>query len=333
MVVPLSARGRTLGAITFVSAESGRGFGPPDLQLAEDLRAERRWQPTTRCCTNTNARPRRGSSAVCSRASCRRSPASSSPPATCPPTRGLDVGGDWYDVIALPSGEVALVIGDVAGRGIDAATVMGQLRTTIRVYASTGYSPADTIERLNATATDAFDRSDMATVLYLVLDPATSTVRYVNAGHFAPLVLGSDGRVTRFDARTFIPGRNPSLRPRYEAVEGQLPPGATLILFTDGLIERRGEPIDAGLARLDAALAQAPPAFDDLLDALLEQVAPPDRRTDDIALLALRTTPVGSEPLRLTLPAQFTTLASTRQIRAPVARAGRSGRRRGASRS
>ena len=101
--------------------------------------------------------------------------------------------------MVLPSGEVALVIGDVAGHGLDAATVMGQLRTTTRVYAFAGYSPAEIVERLNATAADAFDRSDMATLFYLVLDPASAIVRYVNAGHLPPLVLGPDGQVSQLD--------------------------------------------------------------------------------------------------------------------------------------
>jgi serine phosphatase RsbU (regulator of sigma subunit) len=205
-----------------------------------------------------------------------------------PATQGLKVGGDWYDVIALPSGEVALVIGDVAGHGLDAATVMGQLRTTMRVYAFAGYSPEETVERLNTTMAEAFDRSDMATLVYLVLDPAASTVRYVNAGHVPPLVLGPDNKVSQLDGPHALPiGVHPS--GRYEAAEGRLAPGATLVLYTDGLIERRTEPIQVGIKRLRTALEQASGGFDELPDALLEQVAPAEKREDDIALLALRT--------------------------------------------
>ena len=152
----------------------------------------------------------------------------------------------------------------------------------------------------------------MATLFYLVLDPASSIVRYVNAGHLPPLVLGPDGQVSQLDGPHSLPI---GVRPhgRYQAAEGQLEPGATLVLYTDGLIERRGESIDVGIERLKTVLEQASAGFDDLPDALLEQVAPAEQRSDDIALLALRTVHVGSMPLRLTLPAEFSALSSARR--------------------
>jgi serine phosphatase RsbU (regulator of sigma subunit)/integral membrane sensor domain MASE1 len=288
MVVPLSARGRTLGAVTFASAESKRRFGSEDLQLAEDF-ASRAALATDNALLYQHERE--------AAASLQSSLLPQEFPAIpgiklaaryLPATQGLKVGGDWYDVIALPSGEVALVIGDVAGHGLDAATVMGQLRTTMRVYAFAGYSPEETVERLNTTMAEAFDRSDMATLVYLVLDPAASTVRYVNAGHVPPLVLGPDNKVSQLDGPHALPiGVHPS--GRYEAAEGRLAPGATLVLYTDGLIERRTEPIQVGIKRLRTALEQASGGFDELPDALLEQVAPAEKREDDIALLALRT--------------------------------------------
>jgi len=215
-------------------------------------------------------------------------------------------------VMVLPSGEVALVIGDVAGRGLEAATVMGQMRTTTRVYAFAGYSPQETVERLNVTAADAFEHSDMATLLYLVLDPASSTVRYVNAGHLPPLVLDPDGQVRQLDGARQLPI---GVRPhgRYEAAEGRLDPDSTIVLYTDGLIERRGESIDVGISRLTTALEQAHEGFDDLPDALLESVAPPERRSDDIALLTVQTVRIDSMPLQVTLPAEHTALAPARR--------------------
>ena len=312
MVVPLSARGRTLGAVTFVSAESKRRFGPDDLQLAEDFVSRAAlasdnallYQYEHRAATNLQRSllPRELPELPGIQLAARYLPA----------THELEVGGDWYDVMVLPSGEVALVIGDVAGRGLDAATVMGQLRTTTRVYAFTGYSAAETVERLNATAADAFDRSDMATLFYLVLDPASSIVRYVNAGHLPPLVLGTDGQVSQLDGPHSLPI---GVRPHghYQTVEGRLDPGATIVLYTDGLIERRGESIDVGIERLKTVLEQAPTRFDELPDVILEQVAPAEQRSDDIALLALRTVHIGSMPLRLTLPAEFSTLSSVRR--------------------
>jgi serine phosphatase RsbU (regulator of sigma subunit)/integral membrane sensor domain MASE1/anti-sigma regulatory factor (Ser/Thr protein kinase) len=312
MVVPLSARGRTLGAVTFVSAESKRRFGPEDLQLAEDFASRAAlatdnallYQHEHEAATSlqNSLLPRELPTIPGIQLAARYLPA----------THELEVGGDWYDVIVLPSGEVALVIGDVAGRGLDAATVMGQLRTTTRVYAFAGYSPAETVERLNATVADAFDPSDMATLVYLVLDPASSTVRYVNAGHLPPLVLGPDSKVSQLDGPHSLPI---GVRPygRYQAVEARLEVGSTLILYTDGLIERRGESIDNGIERLRMVLEHASASFDELPDALLEQVAPADQRSDDIALLALRTVHVGTMPLRLTLPAEFSALSSARR--------------------
>ena len=332
MVVPLSARGRTLGAVTFVSAESKRRFGPDDLQLAEDFVGRAALATDNALLYEYEHR---------AATSLQRSLLPRELPALpgiqlaaryLPATHGLEVGGDWYDVMVLPSGEVALVIGDVAGRGLDAATVMGQLRTTTRVYAFAGYSPAETVERLNATAADAFDRSDMATLFYLVLDPASSIVRYVNAGHLPPLVLGPDGQVSQLDGPHSLPI---GVRPhgRYQAAEGRLEPGATLVLYTDGLIERRGESIDVGIERLKTVLEQASAGFDDLPDALLEQVAPARA-----ALGRHRSACAPDRPCRQHAAAVDPSGGVQRAVigapgPAPMAGAGRSGPRGGACRS
>jgi serine phosphatase RsbU (regulator of sigma subunit)/integral membrane sensor domain MASE1/anti-sigma regulatory factor (Ser/Thr protein kinase) len=312
MVVPLSARGRTLGAVTFVSAESKRRFGTDDLQLAEDFAGRAalatdnallyQYEHTAATSLQTSLLPRELPAIPGIQLAARYLPA----------THELKVGGDWYDVMVLPSGEVALVIGDVAGHGLEAATVMGQLRMTTRAYAFNGCSPAETVERVNVTVADAFERSDMATLFYLVLDPASSIVRYVNAGHLPPFVLSPDGQVSQLDGPHSLPiGVRPHCH--YQAAEGRLDPGATLVLYTDGLIERRGESIDVGIERLKTVLEQAPAGFDDLPDAILEQAAPAEQRSDDIALLVLRSVHVGSMPLRLTLPAEFSTLSSARR--------------------
>jgi integral membrane sensor domain MASE1/anti-sigma regulatory factor (Ser/Thr protein kinase) len=312
MVVPLSARGRTTGVVTFASAQSKRRYGADDLQLAEDfvsraaLAADnaRLYQHEREAATSLQSSllPHQLPSIPGVQLAARYLPAA----------QGLEVGGDWYDVIALPSGEVALVIGDVAGRGLDAATVMGQMRTTTRVYASAGYSPAEMVERLNATVADAFESSDMATLLYLVLDPGSSTVHYVNAGHLPPLVLAPDSTVTQLDGPRSLPI---GVRPygRWVEATGRLEPGATLVLYTDGLIERRGEPLGTGIERLRTALEQASCGFEQLPDTVLERVAPAEQRADDIALLAIRTVRIGTMPLRLTLPTEFSALAEARR--------------------
>ena len=203
-------------------------------------------------------------------------------------TADVEVGGDFYDVFPVSESEVALVIGDVAGHDVRAAITMGRVRHAIQAYASEDPAPASVMKRLNrfvANESDVF-----TTALYLVLDLRTGAVRMVNAGHPLPLVVDSSTGAAAYLACD--PAPPIGVRPDSDFVEstGQVPAGSTVVLFTDGLIERRGESIDAGLHRLLGAGESAPddtPAA--LLEHLLTTVAG-STRPDDIALVAARVT-------------------------------------------
>jgi serine phosphatase RsbU (regulator of sigma subunit)/DNA-binding response OmpR family regulator/anti-sigma regulatory factor (Ser/Thr protein kinase) len=217
------------------------------------------------------------------------------------------VGGDWYDVLTLPNGHVGLVIGDVAGRGVWAAAVMGQLRNALRAYALEGNPPAVIAQRLAGLV----DERTMATLVYLIIEPDTGHVRYLNLGHLPPLVLGPDG-VTALEG-----GSAPPLGVRgiaYREETATLPARSTLLVYTDGLLDERGQSLDEGLARLTAALARcADVPVDDLLDGVLAAVQNGRTAEDDTALVALRLVPLNPARLDIRLPAVPSSLAQMRQ--------------------
>lgn len=222
---------------------------------------------------------------------------------------GLEVGGDWYDVVPLEDGRVALTLGDVVGRGIRAASVMGQLRVALRAYAVEGHSPGRVADRLNRLV-HSLDIGHMTTFVFLVFDPRTNEVRFTCGGHPPPLMLDPDGRPAFLEGGRSLP-LGVIADAAYDEQVAELPPGASLVLYTDGLVEERDSPIDAGLARLADAAAGEPVRLEGLCDRLLEQMGDDDR-ADDVALLALRAlAPV--EDLRLEVPAEPAELASVRE--------------------
>ena len=167
----------------------------------------------------------------------------------------LRVGGDWYDAIPLADGHVVLAIGDVAGHGIRAATAMGQVSHALRAYASEGHGPAALLRRLDALVTAG--GIDMVTCQLALLDPVTGHLRWASAGHLPALVV-ADGAARRLEGPVCHPlGVVPASR--YEESATQLGDGESLVLYTDGLVERRGEDIDAGIDALAAALDGGPP--------------------------------------------------------------------------
>jgi serine phosphatase RsbU (regulator of sigma subunit) len=213
-----------------------------------------------------------------------------------PAARRELVGGDWYDVLTLSSGSVAAVIGDVIGHDMEAAADMGQLRSILRAIAWSGdRGPAQTVSALDR-ALEGLGLSTIATLLYAELTPPTSSgpawaVRWASAGHPPALVVGDDGAVRwlRGDAQA---GHGPLLGAGAEPAEwtdgrAELRPGETLLLYTDGLVERRGEPLDTGLARLEQSAATPPGAPQELIDRLLGAIVPKDAM-DDVACLAVR---------------------------------------------
>jgi PAS domain S-box-containing protein len=222
---------------------------------------------------------------------------------------GTEVGGDWFDAFTLPGGRVGLVVGDVSGRGIAAASRMGQLRSVARAYATEGHPPAEVIQRLNIFH-QSLDADEMTTLVYAIVEPDLERVRIANAGHPPPAlaVAGSPPRL--------LEGASPALgvvevcEPQEIVVD--LPAGATLVLYTDGLVERRAEGVEPGLARLLTALA---PSSDDVamtLDRIVHSCG--TASGDDVTVLCARADPVLGRSVALTLVPDADGLAASRRM-------------------
>jgi anti-sigma regulatory factor (Ser/Thr protein kinase) len=199
-----------------------------------------------------------------------------------PAREGAAVGGDWYDVIELPSGDVALVMGDVVGRGIPAAALVGKLRNALRAYTVEGHPPDRALEHLNTLVDRA--AHEMATVLLVVLSPRDGRVRWVSAGHPPALVRRSDGERRFLEGGRSVP-LGAVAHAEYEAAEDVLAPGDMLLLYTDGLVERRDVPLDDRFAHLQEAAAQNGSAVA-LCEVTLSALLPGGPDADDVALLA-----------------------------------------------
>ncbi len=204
-----------------------------------------------------------------------------------PGSRETAVCGDWYDVIPLPDGRVGIVIGDVVGRGLEAAATMSQLRTGLRAYAIDGLQPAEVVRKLHRLA-DQLPEGLGTTLVYLDFDPATRELRYVSAGHLPVLHVDAAG------ASVFLPGARSTplgtLEPGVEVPQDSLvlSPGESVLLYTDGLVERRDEGLSSRLEQLRGAMASAPADLDDCLGHLTTELMGEELRMDDVALLALR---------------------------------------------
>ncbi len=195
------------------------------------------------------------------------------------------VGGDWYDVFALDDERVAVVIADVAGHGHQAAVFMVQVRNVFRAIAVEHTEPGDVLNRANDVTTRLNEPDGpFVTCCYAVLDIGARTLRWAQAGHFSPLVVGADGTSTYLDER---PGPPLALYEGhgYESSSIEVRPGDRIVMFTDGLVEKRREHLDVGLARLAQLAASyaglAPQAFVETLAGLVTQ------RFDDLALVCI----------------------------------------------
>ncbi|HET6781862.1 MAG TPA: SpoIIE family protein phosphatase [bacterium] len=307
IIVPLPGRDRTLGAITFVNSESGRRFSHADLELAEDL-ARRAGMAIE------NARlfaRQRGIAETLQRSLLRKDlpemPGVTAAARYLPAKTEVEVGGDWYDLFALPDSRIAMVMGDVAGSGLEAASVMGQLQHALRAYAQEGHAPASVMERLNML----LELKDMATLVFLIFDPATWTVTYANAGHLPPMTIAPDGRVSMLEGGSPPLGGSPLTM--YRESSTTLTPGSTILLYTDGLIEVRGESIDVGLDRMSNLLAESGTGdLEALLERILAVMVGGEGAADDVALLALRAEALDPARLRLRIAATPTSLPLVR---------------------
>ncbi|MEV6056053.1 SpoIIE family protein phosphatase [Streptomyces sp. NPDC052107] len=195
------------------------------------------------------------------------------------------VGGDWYDVITLGGGRTALVIGDVMGRGVRAAAVMGQLRTAVRAYARLDLPPHEVLQLLDGLATE-IDANQIATCAYAVHDPNEGRLVYASAGHLPILVRDENGTVSRADEPTGPPlGTGGWMHASGSIALG---PGSTAVLYTDGLVERRDEDLDEGIAALEGALAGATGTPQVICDRLVRSAGVTADHDDDVAVLVLQ---------------------------------------------
>jgi serine phosphatase RsbU (regulator of sigma subunit) len=204
-----------------------------------------------------------------------------------PAGEGALVGGDWYDVLPLDGGKVALVIGDVMGRGVQAAGVMGQLRATARAHAAAHLAPEAVLAHLDA-AVGRLEQGQISTTAFAVLDPARRRLTVASAGHLPPLLVPARGEPA------FVPvDPGPPLgagRPEYRAATVPFGAGSMLLLFTDGLVEDRVRAVDVGMRMLREAAAGAGSA-EDLCERALVALGRADGSDDDTALLAVSLMP------------------------------------------
>lgn len=281
IVVPLTARGRTLGVITLVSAESGRRFGRADLAFAEDL-AQRAGAAidNAHLFTQTQETAVRLQRAILPREL-----------PMCPgleisshyaPAGHSEVGGDFYDVLALPGGRIAAFLGDVAGRGIPAAAAMAQIRAAIRAYAAIDPDPSVVFTKLDSL-TAMMPVSDFVTVIYLLIDANLDQFSLISAGHPPALLIDADANVTVLRPP---PGTPLGISADRRSVVISLSRGNTVLLYSDGLIERRTEAIDIGIDRLTKDVQRLGPGRG--AGELARLAAAAGQVEDDVTLLAVR---------------------------------------------
>ena len=223
-------------------------------------------------------------------------------------TRPLQVGGDWYDVVDLEDGRIALIVGDCVGHGLAAATIMGQVRSACRALLFENPSPAAALAGLDRFAA-RLPGAECTTAVCAVLNPVTGELVYSTAGHPPPILVHADGTTRMLDdGHTIALGIRPQ-RPRPEA-RVTVPAHATLLLYTDGLVERRRLPLDEGISRAASLLQDGLNApLDDLANQIMSRLAPSGGYQDDVALLLYR----HPAPLELKFSARASNLAPTRK--------------------
>ncbi|MFF9144849.1 SpoIIE family protein phosphatase [Streptomyces sp. NPDC014861] len=297
LYVPLIMRGRPLGLVTFARGDDSEPFDDGDRAVAEELASR------TAVCIDNARRYRRERTAafMLQRSLLPRSLPELSAVETAsrylPADSHLGSGGDWFDVIPLSGARVGLVVGDVVGHGLGAAATMGRLRAMVRTLAELDLTPDELLARLNDQV--GRERSDQnvkgpdgggavgATCVYGIYDPASRTSTWAAAGHLTPAVVRPHAAAGFLALPPGLPlgvGRLP-----YESAEVELPAGSLVVLFTDGLVEARGQGVDAGLGRLAAVLGERRGSSADLLCAEVVAELVRDRVRDDATLLVVRT--------------------------------------------
>ncbi|MGW8350883.1 SpoIIE family protein phosphatase [Streptomyces wedmorensis] len=284
MMTPLLARGVVLGLATFYRTRPVGPFTKDEVDLAGELAAR-----AAVCVDNARLYHREHDTAAVLQRS--MLPQHITPPPGIevahrylPASDVNEVGGDWYDVIALEDGRAVLVIGDVMGHGTAAAAVMGRLSATVRALARLDLDPEAVLHQLEAVLRDLAEPM-IATFLSVVVDPATGRCRITRAGHPPPVAVLPDGTVRLFDVPPGLPLGVGGVA--FTTTEVSLPLGSVLVLYTDGLVESRNSDIDARLTELTDLLAGPVPSLPALCDRLLTHLVPASS-DDDIALLVAR---------------------------------------------
>jgi serine phosphatase RsbU (regulator of sigma subunit) len=278
-----------LGVMSWVSADEGRRFTAEDLSFVEEL-AQRAAVAIDNAHLHSETRQ------AATRLQRAVLPAElQSPPGWrmsgyYSPSGRTEVGGDFYDVIPVGD-EVVLFVGDVMGRGVSAAAAMAQIRAAVRAYVAIDTSPENVLSRLDSMF-EMYDVADLVTLVYLVAEPSRDLVRMINAGHPPPVLLRADGQVAETPEEVAMPlGVGPVER---VATELTVRAGDTVLLFTDGLIERRDEDIDRGQQRLSAAVPRLSGGDLDVRLAELVDAVRDHTREDDVAALAAHRLPAES---------------------------------------
>lgn len=302
MMVPIRARGTTLGIAVFVRTDNPAPFQEDDLLLAEEivsraalsLDSASRYtrEHTAALALQRNMLPRRLSGGAALEISFRYHPAD----------LRFGVGGDWYDVIALPHGRTALVVGDVIGHGLNAAATMGRLSTTLRTLALLDLPPDEVLTHLDQMTSRLMEQQNAdaptvvtgGTCLYAVYDPVRRRLEVARAGHPPPLLVDPDGRATFPDIPAGVPiGTG---LPLFDSAELDIAEGTLVALYTDGLVERRTHDIDVGMERLATVLARPGAPLEQLSSAAIDTMCPKQAWDDATLLLARSRAPAHPAP-------------------------------------
>ncbi|MFC9279843.1 SpoIIE family protein phosphatase [Streptomyces collinus] len=300
LLVPLRARGRPLGLAQFFRRRTAVPFDEDDLMLAQEIASTaavyidnaRRYSQErfTALTLQRSLLPQRSVDHSAVETASRYLPSGSR----------AGVGGDWYDVVPLSGARVALVVGDVVGRGLHASATMGRLRTAVRAFADIDLMPDELLTHLDDVIIrlqreEELDGVETATCLYAVYDPVSRTCSLASAGHVSPAVVTPAAADGDSPARRSVSFPDVPIGPPlglgglpFETFQFELPEGSLLALHTDGLIESRTRDVDAARDLLGAVLARAPESLDETCDRLLSALLP-SRPSDDVALLIART--------------------------------------------
>jgi serine phosphatase RsbU (regulator of sigma subunit) len=286
LAMPLIARGVVVGCATFGRAPASPAFNPGDVTLAGELASR-----AAVCIDNARLYHRERRTALALQRALLpgrpRVPAGMEVAHRYLPVGASVVGGDWHDIVPLPGGKAALIVGDAMGHGPEAAAVMVQLRTAAHLLADLELEPGQVLRRLDRMAA-GMATAPFATCIATVIDPAGSSCVAAQAGHLPPVLVLPGGATRVLDLPPGLPlGLGAE---SFEATQISLPPGATIALYTDGLVESRTRSLDDGLAALQDALSSAVPRPGGTLGGACEMVTQMlrDHGEDDITLVLAR---------------------------------------------